>query len=579
MDCLNMVGSGALRIFLAATVIAAPMPLLAQDVGPPQDYRRFLTAAQAVTPVSSLGDQVNLRNGALSFKQLDIELKGQGPDIRILRTFNVGARQLVYVDTSGSRMGEWELALPRLKTLASARTFAVSNNSPRGWQVGLASDARCTQMGPPGDVVPLKADPIRTEYWWAGYQLIDDSGNQEDVLLRWGSDDTPGPAYVARTKSNWIITCLPTTSNGMPGEAFQATSPDGIRYWLDYLSYQDAPGIGASGAGSLTRSYASMLVTRAEDRFGNWVKYQYSSGILSGISSSDGRSIVLTNDGTNITSATVQSGSGNQVWTYGYTNGSLSSAVSPDGSKWSFAMADLFRGDIGDAEITGNCSTQNAVGGLSGAVKTGSITGPSGATGVYSVQVLHGGRSYVPKFCWGYTLADISFVDIPRDTWSYAITSKVVSGPGLVPSVWSYSYSPGNSSWEADCAAGCTSTVWTEETHPDGTRRRTTFSNKYGETENLKLKEEFFANSATSAMRVVDYTYAISPMIESNSPYPWRSVGQDQSFRTNTRISERWTPVQSIRIRQDGMEFSSVVNAYDRFARPLSVSKASSVIP
>ncbi|MFA0922362.1 hypothetical protein [Xanthomonas fragariae] len=132
-------------------------------------------------------------------------------------------------------MGEWELALPRLKTLASAKAFGISRTSPIGWQVEMASDARCTQMSRPGTIFPVKADPIEPETWWAGYQLVEDSGEEETVLAH--TQDGSQPSHVARTKDNWLITCLPSTANGLPGEAFQAVAPDGTRYWLDYLVY------------------------------------------------------------------------------------------------------------------------------------------------------------------------------------------------------------------------------------------------------------------------------------------------------------------------------------------------------
>ncbi|WAT14902.1 hypothetical protein [Xanthomonas fragariae] len=289
-----------------------------------------------VTPESSFGDQVSLRDGSLSFRQVDVELPGTGPTIRIVRTFRVATRIGGIADTSGNRMGEWELALPRLKTLASAKALGISRTSPIGWQVEMASDARCTQMSRPGTIFPVKADPIEPETWWAGYQLVKDSGEEESVLAH--TQDGSQPSHVARTKANWLITCLPSTANGLPGEAFQAVAPDGTRYWLDYLVYKTAPGVGESGSGHLGRNYASMLVTRIEDRFGNWVNYHYTGGFVDTIDASDGRRLSLANDGSNIISITVASASGNRVWQYRYESGALTSAVLPDGSSWKFSQ-------------------------------------------------------------------------------------------------------------------------------------------------------------------------------------------------------------------------------------------------
>lgn len=552
------------------------------QVMPEQEYKRYLAAAQTITPLSSFGEQISLRNGALSFRQVDLELPGIGPTIRIIRTFSVGDNTYNYVDSSGNRMGEWELSLPRLKTLTSAKSFSVATSSPRGWQVGSASNARCTQIDSPGPVIPLKGLPIESETWWAGYQLVNDQGEEENVLLTAESSAPSAPAHVARTKNNWLIGCLPATSNGEPGEAFQAISPDGTRYWLDYLVYKDAPGIGPSGPGGMNRKYGSMLVTRVEDRHGNWLTYNYAAGILTSIIASDGRVVKLGNNGTNITSVRANPDTANRLWNYNYANSSLTSISLPDGSNWQFSLNNLPDSRIdGDVEIAGNCSSGHTLlTGLSGIAKSGSITSPSGATATFTVRALHTGRSNVPKSCWTYDLGSNDYyAETPKDSWAYAIVSKSISGPGLLPITWNYQYSNGNSSWDTECTNGCTSTVWTDQIAPDGQRTRTTYSNRYGGDENLLLREEVFAPGTGASARTIEYTYAITPAVETNSPYPWHAIGLDSTPRSNRYISERWTPQLSSTRYQEGAIFKSVVNQYDSFARPLSVTKTSTVTP
>lgn len=573
---LRIPDAGLLLVLLAG---GAPVAQ-GQNVTPDLEYQRYLAAAQRIEAESTFGEEISPRSGALSFRQVDLELIGTGPAIRIARTFGVGGRTHRLTDTSGNRMGEWELVIPRLKTLASAKDFAVSSSSPRGWQVGAASNARCTQMSSPGPVIPLKDLPIETSTWWGGYQLVTDRGEEEAVLGRINQSPMGAPAHVARTKSNWLVSCLPGTSNGEPGEAFLGTAPDGTRYWFDYLVYQDAPSVGAPGPGALPRKYASMLVSRIEDRFGNSLQYTYSGGLLTSISASDGRSVSLQNDGVNVTSVSAISDSGSRTWSYGYANGVLTRVGLPDGSAWTFALGDLPDSQIASLTTSsGNCSGRAPVGGLSGVAKSGRITSPSGASALYTVMPLHSGRSNVPKSCWSYFGGGALYADVPKDSWSFAITSKVVSGPGLPSRSWLFQYSEGNSSWDEDCTGGCPGTVWADQISPDGSRRRLIFSNRYGGDENLTLREEYFAAGTGALLRSVDYAYAISPPVESASPYPWRSVGLDRTPRSNKLISERWTPLLSTTIRQDGEVFRRLVNQYDILARPVSVTRSSGVAP
>ena len=565
---------------LFTLMLALALDVYGQNATPDQEYHRYLAAAQRVEAGSPFGERINPRSGSLSFRQLDVELIGTGPTIRIARSFSVGGRRHRYTETSGNKMGEWGLIIPRLKTLTSARTFGVSNSSPRGWQVGAASNARCTQMSSPGPVIPLKSEPIEAWSWWAGYQLVTELGDEEAVLGRFNKSPAGAPEHVARTKSNWLISCLSGTSNGEPGEAFLGVAPDGTRYWFDHLIYQEAPGVGTSGAGFLPRKYASMLVSRVEDRYGNAVQYHYNNGLLTSISASDGRHLSLENDGVNVTSVSAVSDSGSRTWSYGYTSGALVRVGLPDSSSWSFALEKLpdYQPD-NQTTTSGNCSGRAPKGGLSGIPKSGSMTSPSGATALYTVMLLHSGRSNVPKFCWAYFGGGPQYADIPKDSWSFAITSKVITGPGLPSRSWIYKYSDGNSSWDEDCKSGCLGTTWTDQISPDGSRRRLIFSNRYGGDENLTLREEYFSPGDEALLRAVDYAYAILPPVESTSPYPWRSVGIDWTPRSNRWISERWTPIFSTTIHQDGGVFRRVVNEYDVLARPVSVGQSSGGTP
>ena len=48
-----------------------------------------------------------------------------------------------------------------------------------------------------------------------------------------------GRTYYWTTQGFYKVTCLPSTKNGYPGEAFLAVSPDGVRYYLDWAVQRD----------------------------------------------------------------------------------------------------------------------------------------------------------------------------------------------------------------------------------------------------------------------------------------------------------------------------------------------------
>ncbi len=86
-----------------------------------------------------------------------------------------------------------------------------------------------------------------------------------------------------------------------------------------------------------------MLVSRVEDRFGNWLTYAYSGDLVTDIRASDGRHVAIAyvDGGPRISSITVDGGAaGSRTWTYTYTKStanivySLTTVTQPDGSAW-----------------------------------------------------------------------------------------------------------------------------------------------------------------------------------------------------------------------------------------------------
>src|SRR5690242_17807738 len=61
------------------------------QVKPPMEYGKYVQTGQSIQALgdSPFGEQVSLYDGGLSFRQVDFELPGTGPTIRIARTLAV----------------------------------------------------------------------------------------------------------------------------------------------------------------------------------------------------------------------------------------------------------------------------------------------------------------------------------------------------------------------------------------------------------------------------------------------------------------------------------------------------------
>lgn len=600
------------------------------QITPPQEYSKRVGESNSVGAFADFGDQVNLRDGKLSLRTTDIELPGTGPTIRLTRTFNPDGLGQYSYETSGNGFGAWELEIPRIRTITS-NTPGASIYSPVGWQVAGSTttqkNARCTGFTGPGRI-SFPNDVARgweAYEWWNGYHLVDDGGNDQLVMMR--TNPTVRTDLLLMTTGNWLLGCLSATTSGEPGEAFYALAPDGTKYWFNHLVYTSADelqkplwsewslnqsakiaaGSTQKAAGPTTptpnlvadydfisRRYAAMLVTRIEDRFGNWLTYHYTAGRLDSIDASDGRHLGVTYGAPGIATVTVGSGVTARTWTYAYTT-AIENGVSqqltvtrPDGSKWQYALqwqiASAYELDA--LEFTPTCpfdATENPV------YLDQSITSPAGATLTLRVTRKRFGRSYVPKECWNTkaNMADSGFPRYPSEWFAFAVTSRTLSGPGLTTAVWNYTYSPANSSWLHNCPTptSCTSEVWTDVTRPDGSRRRSIFSNKFDETENkLKREEDYTASSVL--LRAKDYAYATVAAGASN-PYPWPvQIGNDYQTNTNVQATRQWAPVRDTAIAQQGKSFiwqvpftcgsGGTSPCFNEFAQPTKVKKVTS---
>lgn len=596
------------------TAIVGVMGPARAAMKPEQEYAKHVDRSRKLTPMTEFGDQINLRDGSLIFRATDVELTGIGPTIRITRSFRPSRASDEYRETTGHSFGQWELEIPRVKTI-TANALGVTPMSPKGWQVNNVDEAyrnqRCKNFDSPGRITFVN-DAGRAwnpSEWWDGYYVVDSAGNEQPLMSR--TSTSVKPDFPLMTTGNWLLNCLPATTSGEKGDAFYAVAPDGTKYWFDYLVYQQAdtlqkplwtkapvssgaasaPSSAATGRNSglqptlvneedyLERRYAAMLVTKIEDRFGNKVVYNYSAGRLTSIEASDGRRVNITFDPSSGQISAVSAGSGStlRTWNYSYAGSSLGVAAltvtQPDHSTWQYSLPILQSSALNVGANASDCTVSVNDYDL---YASGSITSPAGATMAFKVNRKRFARSYVPKQCWGGdpTRAENGQAVYPREWYAWAIESKTITGPGLTPLTWRYAYAPPVSSWYSECATptSCASTVWTDVTNPQGHRHRSIFSNKFDETENQLVRDEDYGADG-SLLRSIDHAYATVPAGGVN-PYPWPfRVGNDKRTRVNALTSGQWRPERHTVITQGGVTFTRTVNKFHDYMQPKDVTR------
>jgi len=584
----------------AAVLISFASLCHAQSTVTPEDeYKKLIRVSEDIQPLGEnpFGEQVSLYNGSLSFEQTDVSLPGNGPLLQLSRSYHL--REAKESESIDGAFSDWDIEIPRITTMTANQVNVT------GWQINQSnSNARCTLFGPPPTVAPQQggADWEPTT-WWTGYQLIVPGSGSQDLLKRSGentlSPTMSGMTFPIVTKQNWMVSCGVLTDNETNGgEGFLAIAPDGTKYTFNHLIYRWAPNMNrpigsdpmslqsfgmqpmAALDDFLRRRQASMLVTRVEDRFGNFLTYSYDGANLTAITASDGRALNLAYvPGTSrISTATLQSSGAPRTWSYSYGTDVyhiLNKVTLPDSTSWTFDMADFLASDMDPAG--GTCSTAAQ---LSTNTWTGSITHPSGLVGSFQVKGVVHGRSYVPRSCNG-TGNDTpgSTAVIPRVYYQLTLMQKTFSGAGVPAETWHYSYSPANESWLQDCVGGCVSTIWTDVVNPLGQATRYTFSNRFDATEGQLLSTDFYSGVVgTALLRSEDNDYTVIPPVTETWPWPWpERYGSVLQSRMNRAQVELSAPQTERTISQDGDNYTWQAESFNAYAQVTQTKRSNSV--
>ena len=594
--------------WLALVMALVVSALHAQDISAPieDEVRQRLRVNTEMSPLGQnpFGESVDLYNGTFSFEQTDIDLKGDGPDLKLTRSYTA-------IDTAAPFWREfvdWKMEIPHIETIVTPSESGFFISPTNGRCSSIASDGPNAISLPNNNGIPVQLD---ASAWWYGFHLVMPGEGSQDLILPGTQNTRPLPQVtlsngqvvkaIMTTSKNWAIGCLPTTSNGTPGEGFLVIAPDGTQYWLDWLIYKRANDYGQA-PDSITRNLAMMMVSHVVDRFGNSLVYSYDgNGNLQTVTASDGRSLTLTygsytiyplpqlqnpDPGFRVATAVVEASDGTtRTWQYSYDtsstgSGDLIGVTLPDGSAWSYNL-EAFRvyGDAADLAMidydvptkvcTYTLEPQNAT------TTVGTMTHPSGLVGTFTAKNTIRGESYVPYGC--ETSESNSYLEY-RDVMSYtALVQKTFSGAGLsTPITWNYSYSAPNQSWTTDsCASNnsCASTIYTDVVDPNGNDARYTYSNRYDATESQLLDTTYYQGAAGSTIvQDIQTAYALS----NNGPWP-ASLGRSVGGEDNTALVTSLTPSNQRAITQNGDTYTWQAVAFDQYAQATDVKRYNSI--
>ncbi|TXH77730.1 MAG: RHS repeat-associated core domain-containing protein [Lysobacteraceae bacterium] len=548
------------------------------------------------------GEQINLFDGTASFAVTDIDIPGNNAlPVRVGRKLSFGSPNNAAVE---SLFGNWEMDIPYLSNVSyTSYGWQAPPDPSQYWRVGGAAPyARCSGPQQQGDVATNDVP-----------NMFVNGGNGELYLLTASTSPKlvrptlSGVRWV--TKDFWYLGCESTLASGHLGEGFWAVDPDGNKYTFNWMVRSFYPSTVTpalqSGAQIVhNRSELRLYPTLVQDRFGNWVQYQWQGRKLLSIVASDGRRIDFAYGADDqIVSATAHG----KTWTYTYNDsltagvgGILTTATNPDNSTWTYTVGPgnyvayepryelRFVTTPGGSWATQQveiyekvtfCSYDKY---LSTAIYPFEIKHPSGARGTFNFKTMRHGRTHVPGECvfgWddggdgGYQdAAQNSHNLYPafKDVWS--LQSKVIQGPGLSPATWQYSYA----GLEACVAQACTNNpVPTRKTvtvtDPDGSTTVSTFGKIYGEDESQLLSVE--RRSGASVLSRTDYGYVNNAEI-GLMPFP-DVIGYSATEYADDWSSGAYRPQRTTVITQQGVALTRTINSFDAFARPLSVSRYS----
>ena len=608
---------------VAAALLLSPALAHAQSVSLPGEFQKKIKAATDVAALGAgqFGNATSDATGKTVFENIDISLPGNSTlPVQFGRRLVIEPR---YIAEELGGIGNWDIEVPYIETTVS---------QSYGWSVAVSGSPnrykRCSIASPP----IVEGLLFSSEEVSHGYN-IHVPGVVDDMLLAEANtytDPTDGVVYPWILKSMARLSCLPSLKNGYPGEGFVLKLTDGTKYYFDYQIERVIPalkkGPDSVPGYSMARRRVFLLATRIEDRFGNTVDYAYTNGRLTAVTANDGRQITVQYG----TSTVIASANG-RSWTYNLLNGHLASVTRPDGSKWHYSpfgkytARPQYQPDLVGLEFFSPEAMCQSTQGLEEYAEAAPFTAthPSGAVGTFEFSGRYFYRSRVPYWCvidffdhWarqrinfhdyiqGTQLPPVeevsghAWIVTPNYFRAFSLDKLTVTGPGTMPQVTTYGYEEesypycnmydsitglayGATCNEDPCADGSCDGAgrWTTITLPSGDKVRKRHGVIYGKNEGMLLAEQIVSASG-ALMKSVTHQY-YDPALPTVQAFA-KEIGVAFSPDPMQRKQIPWL---STVIQQAGDTFTSAVSTcggatfycFDAFARPLSVTKSSSL--
>jgi RHS repeat-associated protein len=600
------------RLFALVVLSLSMMPpaIIAQ-VTPQEQYSKIANGGETISAVDggAFGETIDLSTGGVEFSTTDVSIPGNsGLPVSFGRRRNIEVGR-----TSSYYLGDWDIDVPFVEGIyATGQGWVIQGFSEADSPMRCAN-ANGVAAARPGVVTRGSAPAILSfqaqDYWQGNHLQTPGAGRQELLVNNLGISQPPqGGPFKFVTSGHWFFECEALASGGA-GDAFKARSPDGLIYTLNYMVTTTAPSLlwprSNGGNYELTRERVRLYATRVEDRFGNWVNYNWSNGLLNTIEANDGRKITITHQnspkgGPRVvqvvahTTTTLSDHPSARIWQYGYSTDNgwsrLISVTQPNGSAWTLDFSSINRGAINYEAIGQNnvgwdtslaCNWMRQFSTTMSNEKTAILTHPSGATATFTLEPKRHGRTSVDRGVCSDPTGNPANNTPERparfDVWS--ITKKQISGPGL-PAVstageykWTYGYNLPVGNF-CPTTPGCPPNPGPDEKTvsilaPDSSTTTYTYGIRYGGNDGQLLAVS--TTSGGTPLRTESYQYVTDPTAYS---MPAR-IGTTPQPHGDSHFGEIPRPQRVRTISQNNVDFTKTIVTFDYWGNPKQVTKSS----
>ncbi|QUM90550.1 RHS repeat protein [Moritella sp. 36] len=412
-------------------------------------------------PLETLGDKFDQSSGSVVFTRVDGDIPGNS-DLQV-------AYKTSY-STNFPNQKRWREDIPRIEL-----NYGLENVKYR-WGNSLLINWLNEDFCSKGQKQPKL--PYNTPSKLRSNTSLVIPGLVNEPLLM--NNETLGLSkveYPYITNSKWRLSCY--TSELTNAEGFKATSPNGDIYYFDMLShYPGYPFIPnySYGMDSLYQTNyehyhgpitlsIGLMVSKIEDRFGNWVKYEYDDydtsrvikfksvknrRLLTKIHSNDKREIIISrNKSNNRYGSYVETtiNSSGRTWKYSYGEKGEYYVTRPDGRKWVYDLDASSAGanfDLGDGTGSIEYLCRPSLYGM----KNMTIKSPDGLTGIFEFDFVRTDKSNIRLNSKDYNKQSYQYL---RCSFTFALQKKTLSVGGK-DYEWNYSYSQNVGQFEGEAA-------------------------------------------------------------------------------------------------------------------------------